>query len=107
MLRPGAGKYEKVKLSEDSYKKAKRIFAYLKPYTGTFIIGWIFLIGSSSIGLIFPYLMGQILGAPIGGAGESKKMIFNILDTNSINSLALALFFLFFLQSVFSFFRIV
>jgi ABC-type multidrug transport system fused ATPase/permease subunit len=107
MLRPGAGKYEKVKLSEDSYKKAKRIFAYLKPYTGTFIIGWIFLIGSSSIGLIFPYLMGQILGAPIGKTGTSKDMIFNLLDTNSINSLALALFILFFLQSIFSFFRIV
>jgi len=107
MLRPGAGKYEKVKLSKDSYKKAKRIFAYLKPYTGTFIIGWIFLIGSSSIGLIFPYLMGQILGAPIAQTGNSKEMLFNLLDTNSINSLALALFFLFFLQSVFSFFRIV
>lgn len=107
MLRPSAGKYEKVKLSEDSYKKAKRIFVYLKPYTGTFIIGWIFLIGSSSIGLIFPYLMGQILGAPIGESGQSKEMIFNVLDTNNINSLALALFFLFFLQSVFSFFRIV
>lgn len=107
MLGPRSGKQEKVKLSKNAYKKAKHIFSYLKPYTGTFVIGWFFLVASSSVGLIFPYLMGQILGAPVADAVTSKKMLFNLVDAHNINSLAFALFVLFLLQSVFSFFRII
>jgi ABC-type multidrug transport system fused ATPase/permease subunit len=107
MLRPKIGKVEKVQLTGESFAKAKKIFTYLKPYSSTFFIGWVFLIGSSSIGLIFPYLMGQILGAPIKMDGDKKEMFFHLLDTSNINNLAIALFILFLVQSIFSFFRIV
>ena len=43
MLRPKKVKKEKVQLTRDSYKKARRIFSYLKPYRISFLIGWIFL----------------------------------------------------------------
>jgi ABC-type multidrug transport system fused ATPase/permease subunit len=63
-------KSEKVKITKDSIKKAKSIFLYLKPYRMYFAIGWLFLVLSSSAGLVFPYLMGQLLG----GAGSSNSI---------------------------------
>ena len=107
MLRPKVAKKEKVKLTKDSYQKAKRIFSFIKPYRVTFGIGWIFLILSSSVGLIFPYLMGQLLGAPGVMGQPSDDTSTNFMDLTNINTIALALFVLFFFQSVFSYFRIV
>jgi ABC-type multidrug transport system fused ATPase/permease subunit len=107
MLRPANGKKERVQLSKDSYRKAKRIFAYIKPYSTTFVIGWVFLVFSSSVGLLFPYLMGQLLGAPSGTSLTDANTTSSLLDLNSINSIAFALFILFLLQSIFSYFRIV
>ncbi|MBU2019214.1 MAG: ABC transporter ATP-binding protein, partial [Bacteroidetes bacterium] len=63
MLRPKGNKDKSTKkLSKESIQKAKGIFTYLKPYRTTFTIGWVFLLLSSSAGLFFPYLMGQLLG---------------------------------------------
>lgn len=108
MLRPNKDKKEKIKLSKDSYAKARRIFSYIGPYKGTFIIGWIFLVFSSSVGLLFPYLMGQLLGSPANMADlSSPEQSSSLLQLDSINSIAFALFILFLLQSVFSYFRII
>ena len=105
MLRPKKQK-ERIKLSKDSIQKAKKIFSYLKPYRGVFLIGWFFLILSSVIGLLFPLLMGQLLG---GESSESSSMsgLLQALSIKGINSFAFALFIMFGVQSVFSFFRIV
>lgn len=105
MLRPKKQK-ERVKLTKDSIKKAKKIFSYLRPYRGVFIIGWAFLVLSSFIGLLFPLLMGQLLG---GSSSESSSMsgMLESMSIEGINSLALALFIMFGAQSVFSFLRIV
>lgn len=109
MFRPKKEKKERVKLSKDSVQKAKRIFKYLKPYRGVFIVGWVFLILSSSAGLFFPYLLGQLLGGeqttPVVGQADTSML--ENLSFDNINTVALMLLFLFILQSVFSFFRIV
>ncbi len=110
MFRPKGKKKERVKLSKDSVQKAKRIFKYLKPYRGIFIVGWVFLILSSSAGLFFPYLLGQLLGGdqttnPVGN--QTDTALLENLSFDNINTVALLLLFLFILQSVFSFFRIV
>lgn len=109
MLRPKNKKKKHVKLTKESVQKAKRIFSYLKPYRGPFFIGWIFLLLSSSAGLLFPYLLGQLLGSgtasPAGGVPTNKEL-FQSIDLNNINSVALLLLILFILQSVFSFFRV-
>ncbi|PHR43415.1 MAG: multidrug ABC transporter ATP-binding protein [Fluviicola sp.] len=110
MFRPKKEKKERVKLSKDSVQKAKRIFKYLKPYRGVFIIGWIFLFLSSSAGLFFPYLLGQLLGGkqtatPV--VGQTDTSMLENLSFDNINTVALMLLVLFILQSVFSFFRIV
>ncbi len=106
MLRPKREKKEKVKLTKDSYQKAKRIFSYIKPYSVTFGIGWVFLVLSSSVGLLFPYLMGQLLGAP-GMMGQEVEPSDSLIDLSNINTIALALFLLFVFQAIFSYFRIV
>jgi ABC-type multidrug transport system fused ATPase/permease subunit len=106
MLRPKKNKEKvKQKLTKESIEKAKGIFSYLKPYSGIFFIGWIFLVLSSSIGLLFPYLMGQLLGK----SGESTDMASSVkmINLDNINSVALALLFVFIGQSIFSFFRVV
>lgn len=111
MFKPRKGKKkEKVNLTKDSYKKAKKIFRYLKPYKWTFFIGWVFLVLSSSAGLLFPYLLGQLLGgtdtSTIAGPENRGELLENLTLSN-INAVALLLLVLFILQSLFSYFRIV
>jgi len=112
MFRPKKGKdKEKIKLSKDSYRQAKKIFRYLKPYKVTFLIGWVFLILSSSAGLFFPYLLGQLLGGEttegVSMSSENQRNIIENVDFSNINTVALLLLVLFVLQSLFSYFRIV
>ena len=108
MLGPRKNKDEdKPKLTKESYQRAKGLFAYMKPYQGTFAIGWFFLIFSSSVGLIFPYILGQLLGAPIQGGTSMGSSFVDSITFDNINQIAVALFVLFGLQSFFSFFRIV
>lgn len=110
MFRP-KNKKEKVNLTKESYKKAKRIFKYLRPYRGMFAIGWIFLVLSSATGVLFPYLLGQLLGgtntASITPGAQADYSFLSELSLENINSVALLLLVLFLAQSVFSFFRIV
>ncbi|MDG0974560.1 MAG: ABC transporter transmembrane domain-containing protein [Crocinitomicaceae bacterium] len=110
MLRPKKKK-ETISLTKDSVKKARRIFSYMRPYRGVFIIGWFFLLFSSSVGLFFPYLLGQLLGGtdtsgPQLGTSPSASA-FDGIDLNNINVVALLLLFLFLTQSIFSYFRII
>lgn len=108
MLRPKRDKDKaKQRISKDSIAKAKGIFHYLKPYRLTFGIGWIFLVLSSSAGLLFPYLMGQLLGKSGESSPTNMRESIELLSLENINSVALTLLVLFILQSVFSFFRVV
>jgi ABC-type multidrug transport system fused ATPase/permease subunit len=65
----------------------------------------VFLVLSTLAGLVFPYLMGGLLGADSGGS--SVDTIGQVLSKNSVNGIAFALFILFGIQSLFSFFRVV
>ena len=86
-------------------KKLRFLLSYLKPYLISYSIGWIFLVLSTLAGLVFPYLMGGLLGADSGGS--SVDTIGQVLSKNSVNGIAFALFILFGIQSLFSFFRVV
>jgi ABC-type multidrug transport system fused ATPase/permease subunit len=105
MLRPKKEQKEKVKITKSSIKKAKGIFTYLKPYAGIYFIGWIFLVLSTSAGLVFPYLMGKLLGA--GASTTNVSDAIGLIDMSNINNVAIALFVLFGFQSFFSFVRVV
>lgn len=104
MLKPKNKKEDKVKLTKESYSKAIGIFRYLKPYGFIYFIGWIFLVLSTSAGLVFPYLLGKLLGtANVSSMQDSVE----IISTNNINNVAFTLFVLFGFQALFSFVRVV
>ncbi len=107
MLRPKKDKTTRVKLTKDSIRKARGIFAFLKPYRGIFMIGWIFLILSTSVGLVFPFMMGQLLGSGSASQPASMEESVQLINLQNINDVALSLFILFIAQAVFSYFRVV
>ena len=82
------------------------IFTYLKPYRFLFGIGWIFLLLSSSAMILFPYLMGQLLGSS-GNKVTSMNDSLSLISLGNVNSVVIMLFVLFGIQAVFSYFRVV
>lgn len=93
------------KRSLNQYKpQFKQLREIIKPYRGIYLIGWIFLLLSSLMAMVFPALMGQLLGAQ-----KEDEAIINLgnYDFTDINVILIALIITFSLQAVFSFFRIV
>ncbi len=107
MLRPKKEKKEKIKLTKEDIQKAKGIFKYLKPYRLSFSIGWFFLVVSTTTGLIFPLLLGQLLGGAGKNAPTNTADALKLIDLSNINTVAMALFILFGVQSLASYFRVV
>jgi len=105
MLSPKKEKKQKGRLTKEGIQKAKGIFKYLKPYRLSFSIGWIFLLLSTTVGLIFPLLLGQLLGS--AGQPATSEEAVGLIDLNNINKIAAALFILFGAQAIFSYFRVV
>lgn len=97
-------KTERVKLSKESWKKARRIFTFIRPYRGIYLFGWLFLILSSVTAMIFPALMGQLLGA---SKSEESLINFGTYDFSDINVILLVMLVVFAAQALFSFVRIV
>lgn len=84
----------KKKITKEGLKRLNRLFSFVKPQMGTFIIGLIFLFLSSITTLIFPMLLGDLLDS------ANKESLVNINQTGFI------LLIVFAITAVFSFFRI-
>jgi ABC-type multidrug transport system fused ATPase/permease subunit len=99
-----ADRPERIKLSKSSYLKARKVLGFMKPYAGLYSIGWLFLLLSSITAMLFPALMGQLLGA-----NDQEQAMINVgsLDFTSINVILTALLVVFGIQAFFSFFRVV
>ena len=82
------------------------LLTFIRPYLWWYLFGWIFLFLSSSAGLIFPYLMGKLLGSTNINVSESKDS-FQLLTFENATDVAIALFILFAFQALFSFVRVV
>jgi ABC transporter fused permease/ATP-binding protein len=83
----------KAKLNRESLKKAARLLDYMEGNKWKFAIGFLFLILSSAVALVFPYLTGDLVDA----VSMSQEEI------NRVGGLLLALFVL---QGFFSYFRV-
>ena len=97
----------KAKINKQSIQQVIRLLSYLKPYRGKFFLGFIFLILSSASFFLFPLLMGRLIGTstpPVQGSGVSQE----ILDyfPSDLNTVALTLMGVLFIQAIFSYFRI-
>lgn len=97
------GKKEKVKLSKNAYKQAKNFLSFVKPYSGVYFIGFVFLLLSSGVSISLPILLGQILGADASQMTGEWEIgnIDNIYGVLTILSIILPA------QAVFSFFRVI
>ncbi len=84
----------KKKITREGFKRMIRLFRFVKPQQGTFIIGLIFLLLSSLTTLVFPALMGDLLDSATKGTLET------------INRTGLILIAVFLANAVFSYFRI-
>ncbi len=94
---------ENAKVTKGDYRKARRFFVFLKPYRLVFAIGWICLVLSTVASMLFPALMGQLLGA-----NKTERAIFELgsIDLTDINTILVVMIFFFAIQAVFSFFRV-
>ena len=79
---------------------------FIRPYLWWYLVGWVFLFLSSSAGLVFPYLMGKLLGSTTTNTSVSKEGI-ELLTFENATDVAFALFILFAFQALFSFVRVV
>ena len=97
------GKKEKIKLSKNSYKQAKNFLSFVKPYSGVYFIGFVFLLLSSGVSISLPILLGQILGA------DASQMTgeWEIGNMDSIYGVLTILAIILPAQAIFSFFRVI
>lgn len=87
----------KKRITSKGFRKLLRIFRFILPYKYTYLIGTLFLAGSTGTALLTPLLVGKFLDVSKGKTSE----IFTSIDTVAIIfAIVLAL------QAVFSFFRV-
>ena len=110
----------KTKISRESLKRSASLFRYMGPHRWKFFLGLIFLGLTAATALIFPRLMGELMGIISGESGivlpstlppNGSQSNFISAETkqnllNSANSVGIKLIILFSLQAVFSFFRV-
>ncbi|UYZ65057.1 ABC transporter ATP-binding protein [Hymenobacter weizhouensis] len=91
----------KKRLTKEDFRRGLRIFRYVLPYRGKFVVGLLLLALSSATFMAFPWIAGKLVdvanGTPVRLPGSGAL---------SINQIALALFGVIVLQGLFSFGRI-
>src|SRR5580698_1527819 len=91
---PGKEEKKSKRITKESFKKALRVLKFFKPYRGRYFVGFIFLVLTTLTALAFPKMLGKLVDA-----GTAKNF-------DAINRDALLLLGLFFMQSIFSYFRV-
>lgn len=86
-----------------SWRKALRLFRYLRPHLGAFVAGMGCLLVTSLLSLAFPILLGKLINAHAGGGGFWSAPI---TDLTNIDSVAKLLILVFAFQAAFGFARI-
>jgi ABC transporter fused permease/ATP-binding protein len=90
----------KAKINRQSIHNIRKLLNYIKPYSGKFAAGMLFLLISSLVGLAFPKILGALIDAAQG------KYVSKYLP-HSLNGIAIFGFILLFGQAFVSFFRVV
>ena len=91
--------FTKSKINKENLQKIKGLLKYLRPYKTKFLIGMVFLLLSSIVGLSFPAIIQVMVDVAVNKAPKYGL-------PNSINTIGLIAFTLLFFQSFVSFFRI-
>lgn len=86
----------KKKITREGLRNSLKLYSYIRPFLGEYLLGMFFLLGSSLASLAFPKLLGDLVNS--GNEGSLGQ---------SINQIALLLGILLLFQSVFSYFRVI
>ena len=89
------------KLDKATLRKALRIFRYLRPHRLSMVVGFLLLLTTTGLALLFPGLLGQLVDAAKGNAAAQQQLFADI------DKVAMTLFAVFLGQAVFGYFRIV
>lgn len=90
-------KKERQRVTKKGWRTAKKMFRYVMPYKWIFLVGMIFLVGSTATSLGFPYILGQMVNSATG-----------VKDwwLSEVDSIAIMLGLLILGQMIFSFLRV-
>jgi ABC-type multidrug transport system fused ATPase/permease subunit len=69
----------KAKLTGESLKRASRLFSYMGKHKWKFVLGMFFLLCTGATALIFPRLLGELMGL-IGNPGLNEAMLLDQAD---------------------------
>lgn len=89
------------KLDKATLRKALRIFRYLRPHRLSMVVGFLLLLTTTGLALLFPGLLGQLVDAAKGNEAAQQQLFADI------DKVAMMLFAVFLGQAVFGYFRIV
>jgi len=87
----------KKRITRKRFSKLLRIFRFILPYKYMYLIGTVFLVGSTGTSLLTPLLLGQFLDVSTGKTSE----LFSSIDTVALIFVVVLVF-----QAIFSFFRV-
>ena len=85
------GRKKREKVSKESFKKAIRVFRFIKPFKVTFAFGMLVLIVSSVVMMAFPKVLGDL----IDSANSAKEG-----TVNETTILLISIFLIFFVTNV-------
>jgi ABC transporter fused permease/ATP-binding protein len=94
---------KKKKFSKEGLKQLLGVFKYVLPYKGSFIVGLILLMISSTFLLAFPKLAGQFVNV---AEGETQEFLVEQVQLNSLDDVAAVLFVILVAQALLSFLRV-
>lgn len=94
-----AQEFSKSKINKENLQKISALLQYIKPYRKKFLIGMVFLLLSSVVGLAFPAIIQVMVDVATDKAPKYGL-------PNSINDIGLIAFAILFIQAFVSFFRI-
>lgn len=99
---------EKVELTKDSYRRAKKLLPYFRPFSFLLIIGFIMLLLTTSASLIFPKLIGYLVDTAVPGSPSPEALETFLVNTEleTIDFIAIVLLVIFAAQSIFAFIRV-
>jgi len=86
----------KKKITREGLRNSLKLYSYIRPFLGEYLLGMFFLLGSSLASLAFPKLLGDLVNS--GNEGSLGQ---------TINQTALLLGILLLVQSIFSYFRVI
>jgi ABC-type multidrug transport system fused ATPase/permease subunit len=99
-VKPGKADLPKAKLTLSNLRKSLRLFTYLEKQKWKFVMGMFFLVGTASVGLLFPLKSGSLFGF-FGNDSLPPDVL-----KSQLYDLGLVLLLILLVQGVFSFGRV-